>query len=107
MAYPSKTRHVNNQCIAGYAGYDSKTRYLPPEHFLSNVFREKLAESCRAGALKGQGPDGKLLVRMREEGREWIPTLASWSILTISSSPKFCFLRLLRVVNQKAHLTMP
>lgn len=66
------TRHVNDQCIvAGYAGFDAKTRFLPPEHFLAHAFRQTLTESCRYGALKEQGPDGKLLVRLREEGREW------------------------------------
>ncbi|HEY0840186.1 MAG TPA: methionine adenosyltransferase domain-containing protein [Vulgatibacter sp.] len=67
------TEHTNDQCVVvGYAGYDPRTRYLPPEHFLAHRLREALALSCKGGRLKGQGPDGKLLVRMREEGSEWI-----------------------------------
>jgi len=66
------THHVNDQCITvGWAGYDRKVRYLPPEHFLAHAFREALAASFRAGPLKGQGPDGKLLVRLRESSGEW------------------------------------
>jgi S-adenosylmethionine synthetase len=66
------TEHVNDQCVVvGYAGYDERTRFLPPEHFLGHRFRERLTESCRSGRLAGQGPDGKLIVRMREEGAEW------------------------------------
>lgn len=67
------TEHVNDQSIVvGWAGYDAKTHYLPPEHFLAHALREALTESCRGGRLQGQGPDGKLLVRMREEGENWI-----------------------------------
>jgi S-adenosylmethionine synthetase len=66
------THHVNDQAVViGWAGYDSKTRYLPPEHFLAHTFREALTVSCRSGALQGEGPDGKLMVRMREEGNRW------------------------------------
>ncbi|OGR91302.1 MAG: hypothetical protein A2V88_04785 [Elusimicrobia bacterium RBG_16_66_12] len=63
---------VNDQAIViGYAGYDPKTRYLPPEHFLAHTFREALARSCRDGLLAGHGPDGKLLVRLREDAAGW------------------------------------
>lgn len=66
------THHVNDQSIAiGWAGYDAKTRYLAPEQFLAHSFRKGLVASCRAGRLKGQGPDGKLLVLLREEGNRW------------------------------------
>lgn len=66
------TEHTNDQCIVvGYAGYDAKTRYLPPEHYLAHAFREALTQSCHSGWLRGQGPDGKLLVRLREEGWDW------------------------------------
>ena len=34
------TRKVNDQSIvAGWAGYDARTSYLPPEHFLAHAFR--------------------------------------------------------------------
>ena len=64
---------VNDQSVVvGWAGYDRKTQYLPPEHYLAHSFREGLIEACRSGgALAGQGPDGKLLVRLREEGESW------------------------------------
>jgi S-adenosylmethionine synthetase len=67
------THHVNDQCIAiGWAGYDEKVDYLPPEHFLARNFGAALFRSFSKGLLKGQGPDGKLVVRLREEGGEWI-----------------------------------
>jgi S-adenosylmethionine synthetase len=67
------TEHVNDQCIViGYAGYDSKTHFLPPEHYIAHRFRESLTTSCSQGRLKGQGPDGKLLVRVKEEGLDWV-----------------------------------
>ena len=66
------SHHVNDQAvIIGWAGYDALTRYLSPEHYLAHAFREALTESCKSGELAGEGPDGKLLVRMRENGNEW------------------------------------
>jgi S-adenosylmethionine synthetase len=63
---------VNDQTVViGWAGYDASTRYLPPEHFAAHVFREALTESCLTGYLAGQGPDGKLMVRMKEEASGW------------------------------------
>ncbi|MFM7009231.1 MAG: methionine adenosyltransferase domain-containing protein [Betaproteobacteria bacterium] len=62
------SHHVNDQCvIAGWAGYDAKVAYLPPEHFLALALRNALFASCRSGQLAGHGPDGKVLVRLREE----------------------------------------
>ena len=70
---PRKWSHkVNDQAIVvGWAGYDAKTAYLSPEHFLAHTFREALSLSCSSGTLKGQGPDGKLLVVMSEDARGW------------------------------------
>ncbi len=66
------TDRVNDQCISvGWAGYDEKVGWLPPEHYLVHAFGRALARSCRGGRLKGQGPDGKLLVRVRESSDEW------------------------------------
>ena len=66
------TNHVNDQSVViGWAGYDEKTDYLSPEHFLSDRLRGVLFDSCREGALAGQGPDGKLLVRIRENPDAW------------------------------------
>jgi S-adenosylmethionine synthetase len=66
------THHVNDQCVVhGWAGYDAKVGFLPPEHYLVHLFRQALVDSL-AGVLRGQGPDGKLLLRLREEGGRWI-----------------------------------
>lgn len=68
----SWNNYSNDQSIIiGYAGYDAKTRFLPPEHFLAWYFREAVIRALREGALKGQGPDGKVLVVMNEEGAAW------------------------------------
>ena len=62
------TRHVNDQAIViGWAGYDDKVQYLPPEHFLALEFRTALWEACQGGQLARCGPDGKLIVRLRED----------------------------------------
>ena len=61
-------RHVNDQAIViGWAGYDAKVQYLPPEHFLALEFRAALWEACQGGELARCGPDGKLIVRLRED----------------------------------------
>ncbi len=66
------TDRVNDQCVTvGWAGYDAPVAWLPPEHFLAHALGAALAESCRAGRLEGHGPDGKLLVRLRENPDAW------------------------------------
>jgi len=66
------TDRVNDQCISiGWAGYDARVGWLPPEHYLAHRLGEALAASCRAGRLIRQGPDGKLLVRLRESTGRW------------------------------------
>ena len=66
------TKKVNDQAICvGWAGYDAQTAFLPPEHYLAHMFRLGLEEAIGSGVLKGEGPDGKLLVRVREEGETW------------------------------------
>lgn len=67
------THKVNDQCIAiGWAGYDKKTHYLPPEHYLAHMLRTGLINEFNGGHLSGYGPDGKILVRLREEDGRWI-----------------------------------
>jgi S-adenosylmethionine synthetase len=67
------TDHVNDQSIViGWAGYDARVAWLPPEHYLAHRLGAALAESCRSGRLRRQGPDGKLLVRLRENTGDWI-----------------------------------
>ena len=70
---PTESRSIcDDQCIViGYAGYDRKTRYLSPEHFLVHSLVDGLWSACRSGALKGCGPDGKVLIAMREEASIW------------------------------------
>ena len=64
------TRHVNDQAIViGWAGYDDKVQYLPPEHFLALEFRTALWEACQGGELSRCGPDGKLIVRLQRGRR--------------------------------------
>lgn len=63
---------VNDQSVViGWAGYDERIGYLPPEHWLAHVLREALTDSCQNGFLQGQGPDGKLMVRLREQSAGW------------------------------------
>lgn len=67
------TDHVNDQAVVvGWAGYDEKTGYLPPEHFLADRLQRALFDACRGGELAGQGPDGKVLVRVRENSDDWV-----------------------------------
>lgn len=67
------THHVNDQCIAvGWAGYDERVAWLPPEHYLAHAFREALTKSFASGQLMGQGPDGKLIVQLRESSDAWV-----------------------------------
>lgn len=64
---------VNDQCIVNaYAGYDAKTRFLPPEQFAAWHIREGLIRACNHGVLHGCGPDGKLLVLISEYPNEWM-----------------------------------
>lgn len=66
------TNFVNDQSIVvGYAGYDCKTHFLPPEHFICWNIREQVTQSMTHGLLKGHGPDGKILVVMTEEKESW------------------------------------
>jgi hypothetical protein len=71
---PTESRAIcDDQCIVvGHAGYDRKTRYLPPEHFLAHSLVEGLWSACRSGLLQGCGPDGKVLIVMREEAAQWV-----------------------------------
>ena len=66
------TQSVNDQAICiGWAGYDEQTHYLPPEQFLVHYLRQTLIEALKDGPLSGEGPDGKLLIRIREHTTGW------------------------------------
>jgi S-adenosylmethionine synthetase len=66
------TDKVNDQSIIhGWAGYDAATCYLPPEHHLVQTLTAALFDACRNGALRGEGPDGKVLVVVRESSDAW------------------------------------
>lgn len=83
------THYVNDQSIVtGYAGYDSKTNFLPPEHFAAWYFREQVIRELIGGQLKGHGPDGKVLIVMDENGSDWcIKTL----LLTLQQKEVYSF----------------
>lgn len=67
------TAVIHDQSIViGWAGYDKKTDFLPPEQFLVHSFRRDVMASLKSGPLAGQGPDGKLLVIVREHGGAFI-----------------------------------
>jgi S-adenosylmethionine synthetase len=86
------TDHVNDQCITvGWAGYDAKVGWLPPEHYLAHRLGDALARSCRDGRLKGQGPDGKLLVRLRESSGQW---QVEQILVTLQQLPEISLLEL-------------
>jgi len=70
---PTESRIIcdDQSIVIGYAGYDFKTRYLPPEQFLIHALCNSLWQSCREGQMMGCGPDGKVLVIMREEAAFW------------------------------------
>lgn len=74
IADPRPSSHrVSDQCVAiGWAGYDEGVDFLPPEHFLARRLASALVSSFADGLLRDQGPDGKLLVRLREEQNRWI-----------------------------------
>ena len=66
------TDKVNDQCVThGWAGYDAATGYLPPEHHLVQTLTAALFDACLGGALRGEGPDGKVLVIVRESSDAW------------------------------------
>jgi len=67
------TAVIHDQSIViGWAGYDERTSYLPPEQFLVHSLRRDVIASLKDGRLAGQGPDGKFLVIVRESGGEFI-----------------------------------
>ena len=89
------TEFVNDQCIIhGYAGYDTLTRFLPPEQFAVWFIREQLVESFRSGTLKDYGPDGKVLLMMEEYPGEW---LTNTLLVTLQQSEQLTFLEYLEI----------
>jgi S-adenosylmethionine synthetase len=92
------THFSNDQCIVtGYAGYDHKTHFLPPEQFLCWRFREVLVRSISDGLLFGQGPDGKLLLTIREEADGWrLDTL----LVTLQQEASLSFVELVSRTEQ-------
>jgi S-adenosylmethionine synthetase len=67
------TETIHDQSIViGWAGYDPKTHFLAPEQFLVHSFKRALDDAFKNGKLFGQGPDGKFLVHLREEGNKFI-----------------------------------
>ncbi|MEW6012557.1 MAG: methionine adenosyltransferase domain-containing protein [Elusimicrobiota bacterium] len=67
------SRYVNDQSVViGWAGYDEKTSYLPPEHFLSLYLKDEVFKSCLFGYMKGLGPDGKIIVIVEEKDKKFL-----------------------------------
>jgi S-adenosylmethionine synthetase len=90
------TDHVNDQCIViGWAGYDAKVSWLPPEHYLAHTIGRALARSCQEGRLKGHGPDGKLLVRLRESTDDW---KVEQVLVTLQQLPNISLLELTALI---------
>jgi len=71
---PSGGRKVcdDQSIVIGYAGYNALTRYLPPEQFAVHTLAAQLWRDCCTGVLQSCGPDGKLLITLREEGNSWV-----------------------------------
>jgi S-adenosylmethionine synthetase len=92
------TNYVNDQSIVtGYAGYDANTNFLPPEHFCVWYFREQIIRELNDGLLKGQGPDGKVLIVMDENRNEWrIKTL----LITLQQKEDYSFTEFVFQCNQ-------
>jgi len=88
---PQKWTHfVNDQSIViGYAGYDAKTNFLPPEHFTAWYFREQVIKQLNFGSLKGHGPDGKILVIIDENSSEW---RIKYLLLTLQQKEFYSFI---------------
>ena len=102
---PAKKNAPSNDqsIIIGYAGYDAKTNYLRPEQFLSWFLREKLVQSISGGKLQGHGPDGKILVSMREEIHGWYVDQLLISMQQNDDLSFQSFYTLLREVIQEAY----
>jgi S-adenosylmethionine synthetase len=92
------TGFSGDQCIiTGYAGYDAKTRFLPPEQYLVMYLRESLMRSMMDGLLEEQGPDGKVMVTMLEEPDGWKPQTI---LVTIQQQESLSFYELTNRVEQ-------
>ena len=92
------SRKVNDQAICvGWAGYDRLTRFHTPEHFLAHSLREALWTAIQGGELTGQGPDGKLLVLLAEEGTSW---RLEQLLVTLQQSPESDFMAFTRRLEQ-------
>jgi S-adenosylmethionine synthetase len=97
------SHHVNDQAVViGWAGYDLNTHFLPPEHFLAQYLGGALFAACRTGGLMNQGPDGKLMVRMREEGNRW--TLEH-VLITLQQQDSTEFIDLCQRISKVAEMT--
>lgn len=89
-------KFVNDQSIVvGWAGYDEKTRYLPPEHFLVNFLSEKLSSECLRGDLKGLGPDGKIMAIVEEKKNSFN---VRYILISLQNRDKDDFLELLEKI---------
>lgn len=66
------SHRVNDQCIViGWAGYDKRVEFMPPEHFIARKFVQAIWSAIQTGSMAGQGPDGKILIRLCEQPDGW------------------------------------
>ena len=98
--------YVNDQCIiVGYAGYDAKTQWLPPEQFAAWFFREHVILALSEGKLQGHGPDGKLLLVIDENDGVWklqsiLLTLQQKEVVNYTSFVSSCAEVLFNIYNE-------
>ena len=75
-------RHLSDDqaiCI-GYALDSPETDYLPPAHWLAHKIAQRLYELRRERGAGEMGPDGKVIVQVERDGKEWRPTATSLSL---------------------------
>ncbi len=95
------TGFSGDQCVVtGYAGYDAKTRFLPPEQFLVWYLRNSLMASMEKGLLQEQGPDGKVMITIFEEPDGWKPQTI---LVTLQQQESLSFYELTELVEQVIH----
>ncbi len=75
-------RHLSDDqaiCV-GYACNCPETEFMPPAHWLARTIARTLFELRRSEGAGEMGPDGKVIVQIERNGREWHPTVVSLSL---------------------------
>ena len=84
-------------CV-GYANNLAQTNHLPVEHWLASRFARRLHALRREEPGLGLGPDGKVLVLVREDGASWAVESFSCSLQQLASSDPVALHRAVRLV---------